>query len=445
LPEQSKDRGINITPDPYLDRIKAISRRDLTINSIIYDPVSKQLIDPFGGYQDLMDGIIRVTDKEAFTEDPLRVLRVAKFASKFGFRISDETIKLSRAVVESGRMGEINPKDLKENINTLLVKGYTPSIGLRFFKEIGYLDLLFPEVSNLSKVPQEPDYHPEGDVFTHTMQVVDAMAEIIRREHKIQPMSFELKRALMLGALLHDIGKLTNTKIDEETKRISSLGHEEAGKDPATEIIRRLYKTDGQNSEIEFEKLILFLISDHMKPIQLHEESKNGTNMDKALRRLIDKCFKNDTTPEQLSLIVEADKLGRNPDDKTKPLSIDDKPELKAALEWYRGSVSRIVSSLELLSPTKVKSPLSVEQFLNQDFCRSLTKGFWIQTINKCVYLDYIDGLISSTDSEILEKQALERANIYFSLIFKDSDPKSLINNREFWNKFKIEDPREAL
>jgi tRNA nucleotidyltransferase (CCA-adding enzyme) len=437
--EIQKGRGVISNSDPNLDLVKAVSRRDLTINSILYDPISKKIVDPFGGWSDLMDGVIRVTDPETFIEDPLRILRVAQFASRFGFEISPDTVRLSKNLCELGGMNSLPTERIRDEFDKLLIKGYSPSIGLRFLKEIGYLDILLPEISKLSEIPQESDYHPEGDVFTHTMQVIDAMAIIIRCHSKENPFNKDLKRALMLGALFHDLGKIEKTKFDEERQRITSHGHEEAGVSPATEIIKRLYKNKEQSSDLAYEKLILFLISDHMKPLLLHKESESGVDVEKALRRFINRCYENNTTPEQLLMLVEADKLGRNSIDKSKPLALDQKPDLKIPLDWFRNSVKDISDKLALNPNEKKKSLLNISVFLSQERCKNLRPGPWVQVINRCVYLDYVDGLVSN------KSEALNRANFYFDLIFKGSDYKNLIENRVFWAKFKVQDPREIF
>jgi len=432
--DSKKGRGIIANSDPNLDMVIAVKRRDITINSILYDPLSSQIIDPFGGWYDLMDGIIRVTDPETFIEDPLRVLRVAQFASRFGFKISEETFKLSRELCQSGILNSLVIERVRDEFDKLLVKGYSPSIGFRFLKDIGYLYFFIPEISDLSAIPQEPDYHPEGVVFTHTMQVIDAMAEIIRKESQVTPMSFEQKRALMLGALFHDLGKKTKTTIDEKGK-IRSHGHEDAGVPIAQEILKRIYKTKNQNGLMPYEKLILFLVSDHMKPLLLYEESKKGINLQKGIRRFVNRCFENETSVEQILMIVQADKLGRNSKDLLKPLKIENKPDLDKALIWFRENATIFAAKLQQID----KKILNIEQFLALDSCKDLTEGPWINLINRCVYLDYVDGTINSSD------EALDSAKSYFAKIFSGNDPESLIKNRQYWKNFKVEDPRELL
>jgi tRNA nucleotidyltransferase (CCA-adding enzyme) len=432
--DSKKGRGIIANSDPYLDMVQAVKRRDITINSILYDPLSSQIIDPFGGWYDLMEGTIRVTDSETFIEDPLRVLRVAQFASRFGFKISKETVDLSKKLCKEGGLNSLVIERVRDEIDKLLLKGYEPSVGLRFLKEIGYLDILIPELSILSNIPQEPDYHPEGDVFTHTMQVVDAMSDIVRRESKKSPMKTELKRALILGALFHDLGKEPMT-VTEENGRIRSHGHEEAGVPITREILKRIYKTKEQGGLMPYEKLILFLVSDHMKPLLLHKEHEKGTDMDKALRRFVNRCFENETTMEQILMIVEADKLGRNSVNVYKPLSLEEKPELLEALKWFKD----VTESLRLEISDNSKNLLNVKKFLKLDICSGLRPGPWISIINRCIQLDTVDGLIKNED------EAQEKAVFYFTKIFKDNSPKDLVDKSEYWLKFKVEDPRELL
>lgn len=433
--EIKKGRGIISNSDPYLDMVSAVKRRDITINSILYDPVKKQVIDPFGGWYDLMGGVIRVTDSDTFIEDPLRVLRVAQFASRFGFKISDETISLSKKLCNIGGLNNLVVERVRDEFDKLLIKGYEPSIGLRFLKNIGYLDIILPEVSKLSEVPQEPDYHPEGDVLTHTLQVVDAMAILVRKENKLNPMSNNLKRALMLGALFHDLGKEPKT-VTDENGRIRSHGHEDAGVPIATKIIERLYKNKQQISPIEYENLILFFVSDHMKPLFLHSEFLKGIDTTKALRRFVNRCLENGTTPKQLLMIVEADKLGRNSENINRPLTREDKPDLVEAIKWFEISTERITQEFIV----KNKSILNIKKFLETDICRGLRPGPWVGIINRCVLLDSIDSETSFTD-----EQALNKASEYFFKIFGNQNPIQLVNNSKYWLKFKIDDPREAI
>lgn len=433
--DNTKGRGIVSYTDPYLDIVKSVKRRDITINSILYDPINKQVIDPFGGWYDLMNGVIKVTDPETFTEDPLRVLRVAQFASRFGFKISTETFIISQKLCENGGLNSLVMERVRDEFDKLLVKGFEPSIGLRFLKEIGYLDILLPEISRLSIVPQEPEYHPEGDVFIHTMQVIDSMADLIRIKNKIIPLSFRLKRALMLGALFHDLGKEPKTTVDQ-TGRIRSHGHEDAGVPIASDILDRVYKTKNQVAPMDYESLILFLVSDHMKPLLIYKEFLEGKDATKALRRFVNRCLENDTTIEQILMIVEADKLGRNSSNILKPLNPDSKPDLIKAIIWFKEVTKEISQEFN----KKNKSILNIKKFLALDFCRELRPGSWIGVINRCVLLDSVDSTKSFTEDE-----ALNRAAQYFSLIFNDTNPQELVNDNKFWLKYKINDPREIL
>jgi tRNA nucleotidyltransferase (CCA-adding enzyme) len=438
LEEQNSKRGRGIVSEsePNLDLVAAVKRRDLTINSILYDPLKKQIIDPFGGWFDLMNGVIKVTDPETFQEDPLRVLRLAQFAARFGFKIDDSSKNLCKKLVIEGGMDGISSERIKDEIDKLLIKGFQPSIGLRFLQEIGYLEKIMPEVSILETIPQEQDYHPEGDVFTHTMQVVDAMAEIIRRESEKTDIGLDLKRALMLGSLFHDLGKATKTIIDE-TGRIRSHGHEEAGVPIAEDIIRRIYKNEFQSTKIANEDLVLFFISEHMAPLLLHKESLNGTDMTKAIRRFLHKCSQKNVNVSQISWIVEADKRGRNAVNRLQPLPLESKPELIEAINWFL-EISKLTS--EDITEKNV-SLIEVPDLLNELNLRGfkLKGGPWIKIILKCIELDYID-------QEISKYNALERALLYFDLIFKDKNPALFLENKDFWAKIlKSEDPRQFI
>jgi tRNA nucleotidyltransferase (CCA-adding enzyme) len=431
-----RGRGIIAQSDPHLDLVKAVKRRDITLNSILYDPITRQIIDPFNGWDDLMNRVIRVTDPDTFIEDPLRILRVAQFASRFDFSIDKETLELCKKLIQQEGMKDISIDRIREELDKLLIKGYKPSIGIKFLKDIGYLDTIIPELSVLETIPQEPDYHPEGDVFTHTMQVIDAMAEIIRREKRSVDLDNDTKRALVLGALFHDLGKATKTVIDENG-RIRSHGHEDAGVPIAKEIIRRIYKSENQNSDIPLENLILILVSEHMVPLLLHKESKEGKDMSKALRRFTHKCIQNNTNINHITWIVEADKRGRNPNDKTKPLSLESKPDLIEALRWFHESTKEVELEISSSNSKIFEVPKFLEELNSRGF--KLKGGPWIKIILKCVELDLIDQEISKED-------CLKRAFFYFDLFFSGKSVSEFINNRNFWVELlKSKDPREHL
>lgn len=218
-------RGFAIEAAPELDFAEAARRRDLTINSIGYDPAAHQLLDPHGGRADLEAKVLRATDEEHFPEDPLRGLRVAGFAARFEMT-PDPALEALCAKLD---LSELSPERVLVELDKILLKARRPSIAFRFLAKVGLLDF-FPEIAALAGVPQEPDWHPEGDVFVHTLMVIDEAA--LLRENDAND------RALMYGALCHDFGKPGTT--ESVDGRVRSRGHDVHGVAVAREFLERL-------------------------------------------------------------------------------------------------------------------------------------------------------------------------------------------------------------
>ena len=200
-------RGFEAKTDPYMTIEEAAKRRDFTINSMALDPLTDQLYDPFNGLKDLENGILRVTDSERFKDDPLRIMRGLQFAARFNLTVEEGSFKIMQGEVT--RLKELPRERLLEEWEKLLTKAKKPSIGLNLSSSLGVFDILHPEFSLLSKTPQQPGFHPEGDVLTHTKLTTDAAAAIIRRQELDSDSAF----TMMLAALCHDLGKPATTKV----------------------------------------------------------------------------------------------------------------------------------------------------------------------------------------------------------------------------------------
>jgi tRNA nucleotidyltransferase (CCA-adding enzyme) len=217
----------------------AASRRDFTINALMWDTKTNTMVDPYGGMQDLKSGTIRSISQKSFTDDPLRVVRAAQFASRFGYSIEPETVTMAKQSTLHG----LSMERIREEMLKALLKSKAPS---RFFNSLdgmGQLSAVFPEIAILKSIPQDEYHHPEGNVYTHTMMVLDRVPN--------DPI-------LRLTALLHDTGKAVTTS--NSNGRIKSIGHERQSTIIAERFLRK-FKFD--NATI---KMVLPLVDNHMIP-----------------------------------------------------------------------------------------------------------------------------------------------------------------------------------
>src|SRR5690242_9794979 len=220
-------RGFAVTGDPSMSVAEASRRRDFTINAMLCDPLTGDVIDPHGGQIDLRARRLRAVDPETFVEDSLRVLRGMQFAARFEFSIDPATVALCRRIP----LNDLPAERLWGEFEKLLLRSRRPSIGLRAGLDLGVIDALFPEFKALVGCPQEPAWHPEGDVWVHTLQAVDLAAALIAD----LPMPKQV--VVMLGTLCHDLGKPPTTKVIDG--RIRSLDHEAEGLPPTTRVLDR--------------------------------------------------------------------------------------------------------------------------------------------------------------------------------------------------------------
>ena len=281
-------RGFDVEVDGSLDFKTAARRRDFTINALGYDIEEKQIIDPFGGLEDIKQKKLRHIDDETFVEDPLRVYRAVQFSARFGYKLADETFVLCKKMVDEGMLDELAKERVYEEWKKLLLKAPRPSLGFELMRELGILESYFPELHALIAVPQSPKWHPEGDVWIHTMMCVDEIVSLLGEDKK-----FNLK--MMFAILCHDLGKSTHTTVDDEG-RIRAIGHEKAGLEPTKSLMYRLM------DEHDFIESLLPFVEHHLKPSQFYV----GKAKAPAIRRLATKV-----NLEELVVVAKADFLGR--------------------------------------------------------------------------------------------------------------------------------------
>ena len=274
-------RDFRVTSDPTLDFATAASRRDFTINAMGFDPTTGVLLDCFGGEDDLRDGAIRhVSDK--FSEDPLRPLRAARFAGRFGFSIAPETVELCRAMRP---LADHLPSERVWGELVGILESDFPGHSLHALDQIGWIDV-FPEVAALRGVEQDARWHPEGDTFVHTAHVLNYAAANLAFDNEHD------KLVVMAAALCHDLGKSTTTEFRDG--RLRSHGHEGAGVPLTNSFLHRL-------GQVSLAKDVAPLVEHHLAPVTL--------TTDRAIRRLSTKVPRLDL----LAAVSRADAGGRPP------------------------------------------------------------------------------------------------------------------------------------
>ena len=279
-------RGFDVEVDPHLGFAAAARRRDLTINSIGMDLLSGAVLDPHGGQRDLARQTLRAVDARTFPEDPLRALRVAQFSARLDMRADAALVRLCRRL----DLGEVSPERRFEEFRKLLLRGVRPSRGLAFLREASLLRF-FPELAALVDVPQDPKWHPEGDVWTHTLMVVDEAAAA--RQGNAEDL------ALMFAALCHDFGKPATTVA--VAGGIRSPAHSEAGVAPTRAFL------DGLRAPKELTECVCALVTHHLAPALFHGQAATA----KAYRRLSRKLREAGATMELLARVARADHFGR--------------------------------------------------------------------------------------------------------------------------------------
>ena len=218
-----------VVTDPDLPPERAAIRRDFTVNAIMRDALTGEYVDPFGGINDLKNGVLRAVPGDKFEEDPLRVLRGAQFASRFHLIPDDETIeKMRRMPVHA-----LSAARVMEETKKALLKSDQPSVYFSVLEAAGALEPWFHELAALRKIPQNPVYHPEGDALAHTLMVLDAAAEIRDQINLKDPLAF------MLACLTHDLGKAVSMQVKEDG-RIQAIGHEHTGVPLVGDMLSRL-------------------------------------------------------------------------------------------------------------------------------------------------------------------------------------------------------------
>ena len=361
-------RGFEVIGDPNLSFTEAARRRDFTVNAIAWDPLTAEYIDPFDGRRDIAAKLLRAVDVQTFGEDSLRVLRAVQFAARFEFTLDAATADLCREIA----LDDLPSERIWMEIEKLLLQAPRPSIGFALALDLGVISRLFPEIHAMVGCKQEPEWHPEGDVWVHTLMVVDqarTRIDDLDRSHQI---------VVMLGAVCHDLGKpLTTAFVDG---RIRSIDHEQAGVAPATAVLDRLniHTIDGY----EVRKQILGIVAHHLKP-GMFRQSPTPVS-DGAFRRLSEKV-----DLELLARLAKSDCLGR-----TGHFDC-------SAMDWF------LDRARDLGVQHAPPDPLVKGRHL---LALGLKPGPRIGVILRQIYEKQLDGTITSIDDGItLARQILEQ------------------------------------
>lgn len=291
--------GFDVNTDPNLSVEEAARRRDFTINAMGLDLLTGELHDPFDGASDLAARRLRVVDPQTFVEDPLRALRAIQFVSRFELELGSGSAEVVREMASS--LAELPGERLHEEWKKILLESPRPSLGLERGMELGVFEHIHPQLSALVDIPQNPAWHPEGDVWRHTCMVIDKAAELVRA-HGLSGREAEV---IMLAAVCHDFGKSVTT--ERKNGRWVAIGHEREGVGLAREFLDKLVIDN------DSKRKILKLVEYHMVPRQLYGLyiDKGQPVKDGAFRRMA--VHLHPATITQLAIIYEADQRGRGP------------------------------------------------------------------------------------------------------------------------------------
>ncbi|MDQ1522706.1 MAG: hypothetical protein QOE47_630 [Pyrinomonadaceae bacterium] len=356
-------RGFVIEGDPSMSVAEATRRRDFCVNAILRDPLTDELLDPYDGRADLERRLLRAVSRETFAEDSLRVLRAAQLAARFEFDIETETVELCRSI----ELSDLPAERVWGELEKLLLGAARPSVGFRWLAKLNATPQLFPEIQALSGVPQEYDWHPEGDVDVHTWLTVDRARELI------DDLPYAKQVALMLAALCHDFGKPATTEfVDGRTR---SRGHDEAGVAPTNAFLDRLkiFTLDGYDVRAQ----VVELVRAHLKPGEFY--LKRAEISEGAFRRLARRC-----ELDLLYRVARADTLGRNAEWVPRELWFDAVPQ-----EWF------IARARELAVETRPPAPLLLGRHLLE---LGLKPSPRIGEITRAVYEMQLDGRVRTLE-----------------------------------------------
>jgi len=358
-------RGFIVTGDPDMPIEEAARRRDFTVNAIAWDPLTEAYFDPYGGRADIERRLLRMVDAETFPDDSLRVLRAVQLAARLEFTLDDLTREMCRTIA----LDDLPAERVWGEFEKLLF-ARRPSFGFAIAMDLGAVEKLWPELAALAGCPQEPEWHPEGDVWVHTLQVID------RARGRVDDLPRPQAIAIMLGAVCHDLGKPATTAFVDG--RIRSMDHEDQGVAPTLAFLDRLnvHSIDGY----DVRRQVVGMTAQHLKPgswFKVRDQVGDG-----AFRRLAHKV-----DLELLARVAKSDCEGREPG------RFD-----CSAMDWF------LERARALGVEHKPPQPILLGRHL---LALGLKPGPRVGEILKAVYEKQMDGTVTTLDEATAEARRL--------------------------------------
>ena len=315
----ARHTDFDVTVDPFLSPREACRRRDFTINAMLRDVLTGEVLDFYGGREDLNRRVVRCVCPETFVEDALRAFRACQFAARLEAEIDGET----RDLCASMDVTTLSVERILGETEKALLKAARPSVYFRELRAMDHLKEYFPELEATIGVLQNPKFHPEGDVFEHTMLVIDAAARLRGRAE--EPLNF------MLSALLHDLGKCVATQVQEDG-RITAYGHEVLGLELVERQLRRITNCERTLRYVRNQAEL------HMRPNMLY----GAQSRKKKTRQLFDMSL----CPNDLILLSRADASGKLDE----PYREENEVWLRERLEDYHSRLKQpVVTGQDLI------------------------------------------------------------------------------------------------
>lgn len=325
-----------VLPDPTLSFEKAAARRDFTVNAILRDALTGEIVDPFGGQADLKNHILRAVPGAGFEEDPLRVLRGAQFAARYDLTVDEATMEKMRRMPTDA----LSPARVMSETKKALMQSAHPEVYFDILRRAGALEVWFKELAALIGVRQNPKYHPEGDAYVHTMLVLREAAEM--RETAQKPLN------LMLAALVHDLGKAATTTQDQNGNS-HSCEHEIAGVPLLSAMLSRI----GAGKD-------MLAYCENMCRLHMRTHICFYMNLGEGQTNLL---FDESICPHDLVLLAVCDARGKG---RRTEKSDEEERFLTERLAVYEKALSMPMPSGDMLIARGMKPGRGMEQALNE-------------------------------------------------------------------------------